>query len=77
VPLTPLEARLLDCLMRDADTPVARAELRECVGNGGGERLNFYIRRLRLKIEEDPQRPAVIVSVSEAAFMFRSGRDRT
>jgi two-component system, OmpR family, response regulator ResD len=73
--LTPVEVRLLECLMRDADTPVSRATLRECVGGDedGDHRLDFYIRRLRAKIEEDPGRPAWIRSV-RGGYLFRSGR---
>jgi two-component system, OmpR family, phosphate regulon response regulator OmpR len=77
--LTPVEARLLECLMRDADTPIPRTALRECVGNDNDSehRLDFYIHRLRIKIEESPARPVWIQSVPGVGYVFRAGPERT
>jgi DNA-binding response OmpR family regulator len=74
--LTPVEARLLECLMRAADTPVPRAALTGCVGCQD-DRLDLYVHRLRAKIEGDPGRPAWIRSVPGGGYVFRSGPDRT
>lgn len=80
VTLTPIEARLLECLMRHADAPVSHAVLLDQIGGddaaSGGSRADLFIRRLRMKIEDDPDRPEWIQTVPGVGYMFWSGRDR-
>jgi DNA-binding response OmpR family regulator len=64
VPLDPLEYQILDYLARRAGTPVPPAELVDHVwgprGGGSEELLKVYIRRLREKLEEDPNQPRLL-----------------
>lgn len=80
VTLTPIEARLLEYLMRHADTAISHAALLEQIGGddaaSGGGRADLFIRRLRIKIEDDPDRPEWIRTVPGVGYMFRSGPDR-
>jgi DNA-binding response OmpR family regulator len=80
VSLTPIEARLLEYLMRHADTAVSHAALLEQIGGddaaSGGSRADLFIRGLRIKIEDDPDRPEWIRTVPGVGYMFRSGPDR-
>ncbi|MBN1146304.1 MAG: response regulator transcription factor [Anaerolineales bacterium] len=66
VSLTPLEARLLDCLLLNAGNVLPMDTLIDYVwGPGGGDRdmLRQLVRRLRNKIEPDPTTPIYINTV--------------
>jgi DNA-binding response OmpR family regulator len=80
VSLTPIEARLLDCLMRNADKVIPREVLMRQIEDDdtadGPLSVDIYIRRLRLKIEEDPDRPAWIETVAGNGYRFRSRREQ-
>jgi DNA-binding response OmpR family regulator len=76
ISLTPIEARLLEYLMRNADAAVSHTALLEHISadsaESGGSRADIYIRRLRIKIEENPDRPEWIVTAPGVGYMFRS-----
>jgi DNA-binding response OmpR family regulator len=68
LPLTPLEFRLLAYLARHRGQAVSRAQMIEAVWGHSpdldGERaINVHIRRLREKIEPDPGRPILLLTV--------------
>ncbi|HZU06864.1 MAG TPA: response regulator transcription factor [Chloroflexota bacterium] len=63
IPLTVEEYKILDCLLRRAGQPVPSAELIEFVwGPRGGseELLKIHVRRLREKLEADPDCPRLV-----------------
>jgi DNA-binding response OmpR family regulator len=72
--LTPLEARLLDCLMADDGRVLSTAAIIDQVwGPEGGDRdmLRQLVRRLRAKIEPDPARPVFIETVAGVGYGLR------
>jgi two-component system response regulator RegX3 len=67
VPLDVEEYRLLDVLLQHAGRPVAPDALVEAVwppGSGSRDLLKVYLRRLREKLEDDPDRPRLIRAVA-------------
>ena len=76
VSLSPTEYRLLQCLAVNAGRVVVQEELLEKVwGPEYRERyegLRVYIRRLRQKIEENPEHPIHIVTRPGVGYMFVS-----
>ncbi len=76
VSLSPTEYRLLQCLAVNAGRVVVQEELLEKVwGPEYRERyegLRVYIRRLRQKIEENPEHPIHIVTRPGVGYMFAS-----
>jgi DNA-binding response OmpR family regulator len=75
VPLTPTEMKLLRCLMASSDRVVSRDVLLGSIwGYGasatGGQVIDVYIRRLRKKIEDDPNNPQMIESVRGSGYRF-------
>lgn len=69
--LTPLEARLLDCLMANAGRVLsAEAIIDQVWGPEGGDRdmLRQLVRRLRAKIEPDPAHPRHIETVPGVGY---------
>lgn len=75
VVLTPTEMKILECLMRNANAVISRETLIERTWgydfDGGGNRINVYIRRLRQKIEADPDDPIYIQTVRGLGYVFR------
>ncbi len=68
LPLTPIEFRLLVYLARHRGQALSRAQIVEAVWgyspDPDSERvINVHIRRLREKIELDPSRPAILLTV--------------
>jgi DNA-binding response OmpR family regulator len=68
LPLTPTEFRLLAYLARHRGQALSRAQIIEAVwgfsSDPDSERaINVHIRRLREKIEPDPSRPTIILTV--------------
>ena len=68
LPLTPIEFRLLVYLARHRGQALSRAQIIEAVWgfspDPDSERaINVHIRRLREKIEPDPSRPAILLTV--------------
>lgn len=76
--LTPTEMRLLECLMRNANTVVSRDVLikrtRACDADHESNRADVFIRRLRRKIESNPDKPTLIRTVRGIGYIFREGR---
>ncbi len=76
VTLTPTEMKVLECLMRNANAVIARATLDERVwGYDSEESSNWVevtIRRLRKKIEADPDDPTFIQTVRGLGYRFRA-----
>jgi DNA-binding response OmpR family regulator len=77
--LAPNEMRLLHYLMTHAERVVERQELlRHLFANGhvaappaSSNAVDVYIRRLRRKIERDPDQPGYIVTVWGRGYQFR------
>lgn len=68
VPLTALEYRLLLAFAARPGQVFTRSQLLECIWDVAGDFVNdntltVYIKRLREKLEEDPQNPRCIVTV--------------
>lgn len=66
--LTPTEFKLLVFLAQHPGQALARAQIVEAIWGYGGElesasAVNVYIRRLREKVELDPSRPSLILTV--------------
>jgi two-component system response regulator RegX3 len=76
--LTPTEMKILECLMRNANAVISRETLIERTWGydyeGGSNRVDVYIRRLRKKIEMDPDDPSFIHTVRGIGYVFREGR---
>ncbi len=76
VSLSPTEYRLLQCLAVNAGRVIVHEELQEKVwGPEYRERyegLRVYIRRLRQKIEKDPEHPIYVVTKPGVGYMLAS-----
>jgi two-component system, OmpR family, response regulator VicR len=74
ISLTPTEGRILNHLMRNAGQVVTHSSLADAVwGNdypGSADSLNVYIRRLREKLEFDPQQPQLILTKSGIGYIM-------
>lgn len=74
--LTPVEMRLLECLMRNQGITIGRETLIERVWGfdflGDSNRVDVYIRRVRKKVEDDPEWPAYIHTVRGIGYVFRA-----
>jgi len=74
VRLAPTEFRLLACLAREVGRPVSTAQiLRQVWGPGyAGESgyVKTYIRRLRQKIEEEPETPRLVVAGRSLGYLL-------
>jgi len=77
IELTPIEYELLFTLARHNQRVLSRYQLIEYVWGYdyfGDERvIDVHIRRLRLKIEDNPQYPTYIVTVRGAGYRFDGG----
>jgi two-component system, OmpR family, response regulator RegX3 len=75
VALAPTEMRILDVLMRHAYIALNRETLNARIWgadlHGDLNRVDVYLRRLRLKIEPDPERPRYLHTVRKLGYMFR------
>jgi len=78
VPLTPREVGIVRWLYRHQDRVVSRAELLEQVFGQRGDlqtrAVDMAIAVLRKKLEADPSRPTLIVSVKGAGYAWRLAR---
>lgn len=68
IPLSALEYRLLMCFVNHRGKLLSRSALLEEIWDAGGDFVNdntltVYIKRLREKIETDPQKPEIIQTV--------------
>ena len=78
LPLTPIEFRLLAYLARHPGQALSRGQILEAVWGYSpdldAERtVNVHIRRLREKIELDPSRPTLILTVPGVGYRLVSG----
>ncbi len=73
--LTPTETKLLHCLMRNAGRVLTRDVLINQVWDydydGNNNTVDVYIRRLRQKVEPDPNEPKYIRTVRGAGYVFQ------
>ncbi|MBM2827005.1 MAG: OmpR family two-component response regulator [Dehalococcoidia bacterium] len=76
VKLTPTEYRVLQCLALNADKVVVQSEILRRVWGPEYleeyEGLRVYIRRLRQKLEKDPDQPTLIRTVPGVGYILRS-----
>ncbi|MFP4393892.1 MAG: response regulator transcription factor [Anaerolineales bacterium] len=76
VDLTPTEFRLLECLMERADEVRSPQELVRCAQGyetdpwGARSIIRVHIRRLRRKLEPDPENPEFILNVRGVGYLF-------
>ncbi len=73
IPLDVIEYKILDYLVQDAGRPVQPDELIEQVwgpGHGSPELLRIYIRRLREKLEADPDNPRLLRAEVGRGFLL-------
>jgi two-component system, OmpR family, response regulator RegX3 len=74
--LTPTEMRLLEVLMRNSDLVVSRETLIERVWGydflGDSNRIDVYVRRIRRKVEADPNAPRYLQTVRGYGYVFRA-----
>lgn len=77
VELTPIEFRLLHYLMRNASRVLTHDQLFSHVWGydyeGDTNQIAVYIRRLRMKIEGDPNRPRHLITVRGVGYKFEPG----
>ncbi|HEX3025669.1 MAG TPA: response regulator transcription factor [Clostridia bacterium] len=74
IPLTALEYRLLLILLTNKGRVLTRERLLECIWDVAGDFVNdntltVYIKRLREKLEDDPQNPSVIKTVRGVGYV--------
>lgn len=74
VMLTPIEFRLLHCLMRNAGRILSHELLMNAVWGydyeGDSNQIAVYIRRLRMKIEKNPDDPRLLMTVRGLGYKF-------
>ncbi|MGE5620236.1 MAG: response regulator transcription factor [Sphingomonadaceae bacterium] len=74
--LTPTETKLLHCLMRNAGRVLTRDVLINQVWDydydGNNNTVDVYIRRLRQKVEPNPNEPRYIRTVRGAGYVFQA-----
>ena len=80
IKLTPIEHKLLDLLIDNAGKTLSRLTILENVWGYIPERhvdtriVDVHISRLRTKIENDPRRPDLIITVRGLGYMFQEYR---
>jgi two-component system KDP operon response regulator KdpE len=83
VDLTPTEFRLLDCLVSRADEVCTPQELVRCAQGyetdawGARSIVRVHIRRLRRKIEPEPENPRYILNIRGVGYLFASTVDES
>jgi len=74
VSLTPTEGRILHHLMRNAGQVLTHSSLADAVWGedypGAVDSLKVYIRRIREKLESDPQQPRVILTKAGVGYLL-------
>ena len=74
ISLTPTEGRILNHLMRNAGQVVTHSSLADAVWGedypGAVDSLKVYIRRLREKLEIEPQDPQLIVTKAGVGYLL-------
>ncbi len=82
VDLTPTEFRLLECLMMRVDQVCTPQDLVACAQGydsdpwGARSIVRVHVRRLRRKLEPDPENPRYIVNVRGVGYMFVSSPEK-
>lgn len=75
VPLTPIEARLLRCLVSNPGRSLTRDTLVIKVWGyeyeGESNQLDVYIKRLRTKIEESPSTPQLLLTIRGVGYKYQ------
>lgn len=75
--LTPTETKLLHCLMRNSGRVLTRDVLINQVWDydydGNNNTVDVYIRRLRQKVEPNPNDPTYIRTVRGVGYVFQAG----
>ncbi|HQE93894.1 MAG TPA: response regulator transcription factor [Anaerolineae bacterium] len=83
VDLTPTEFRLLECLIEHGDEVCTPQDLVRCAQGyetdawGARSIVRVHIRRLRRKLEPDPENPRYIVNVRGVGYLFASSAEPT
>lgn len=76
VSLTPIEFRLLHCLMRNAGRILTHDQLLNAVWGydyeGYANQIAVYMRRLRTKLEPDPEHPQRLLTVRGMGYKFEA-----
>ncbi|MER2599236.1 MAG: response regulator transcription factor [Caldilineales bacterium] len=74
IELTPIEFRLLHCLMRNAGRILTHDQIISHVWgydyDGYNNQIAVYVRRLRMKIEENPDDPKYVLTVRGLGYKF-------
>ncbi len=74
ISLTPTESRILHHLMRNAGQVVTHSSLADAVWGedypGAVDSLKVYIRRLREKLESEPQQPQIILTKAGIGYLM-------
>ncbi len=77
--LTPTEMRILEHLMRNANMIVLRASLIERLRTADAmvdsNCVDLYVRRLRRKIEANPDTPSFVRTVRDVGYLFHNERE--
>ncbi|HYF42110.1 MAG TPA: response regulator [Ramlibacter sp.] len=80
VRLTATEWRLLEALARRADRVVTSTQLLRDVWGPGhveqGHYLRIYMRQLRQKLEEQPTRPAILLTETGVGYRLQASQER-
>lgn len=82
VDLTPTEFRLLECLIARVDEVCTPQDLVRCAQGyetdswGARSIVRVHIRRLRRKLEPDPENPRYILNVRGVGYLFASSLDQ-
>lgn len=78
VSLTPIEARLLRCLLSNSGRTLTRDTLVIKVWgydfDGESNHLDVYIKRLRSKIEEEPAQPKLLLTIRGVGYKYHPSR---
>lgn len=77
--LTVVEYRLLCLFLQNAGRVLTREVILDAIWDGSGNyvddnTLSVYIRRLREKVEEDPSRPALLLTVRGFGYQWRESK---
>lgn len=77
IDLTPIEFRLLRCLLSQPDRPISREALIETVWGYTSDiendrTVDAHLRHLRQKLEEDPAEPRWLVTVRGVGYKFQT-----
>lgn len=74
--LTPMETRLLHCLMRNPGRIISHEQLLSAVWgyeyDGYSNQVAVYMRRLRTKIETDPENPIHLITIRGVGYKFEA-----